>query len=167
MSNTSSSYKLPTLIKYKDRKFLITASPDNLAEYIELLRVNDVKLVVRFCEPTEPQYNVEELIHSGFGFIDLPFSDGHSPSTDQINRWLSILENCEPPSPIAVHCVAGLGRAPLMVAIALIELGLPPVDAICHIRKHRRGCFNRIQLDFIENYKNSHKKSRCCSWLRI
>lgn len=35
---------------------------------------------------------------------------------------------------LAVHCVAGLGRAPVMVAIALIENGMEPLDAVSFIR---------------------------------
>ena len=35
---------------------------------------------------------------------------------------------------IAVHCVSGLGRAPLLVALALIHKGKPAVDVIHEIR---------------------------------
>lgn len=35
---------------------------------------------------------------------------------------------------IAVHCVAGLGRAPVLVAIALIEAGMKFEDAVEMIR---------------------------------
>lgn len=36
---------------------------------------------------------------------------------------------------IAVHCVAGLGRAPLLVALALIHRGCERINAIELIRK--------------------------------
>lgn len=54
---------------------------------------------------------------------------------------------------VAVHCVAGLGRAPVLVAIALIELGMAPLDAIEYIREKRRGAFNRPQITFLDSYK--------------
>lgn len=67
---------------------------------------------------------------------------------------------------IAVHCVAGLGRAPVLVAIALIEFAkMEPVDAATFIRKHRRGAINNIQLDWLERYKRRYKSSAgngCC-----
>lgn len=50
---------------------------------------------------------------------------------------------------IAVHCVAGLGRAPVLVAIALIEMGMKPLDAIEYIRSKRRGAFNKPQIMFL------------------
>lgn len=67
---------------------------------------------------------------------------------------------------IAVHCVAGLGRAPVLVAIALIEFcKMEPVDAALLIRKHRRGAINNTQLQWLEGYKRRYKSphgSACC-----
>ncbi|GJD12404.1 Protein tyrosine phosphatase type IVA 3 [Galdieria sulphuraria] len=54
---------------------------------------------------------------------------------------------------IALHCKTGLGRAPVMVAIALIEMGMDALDAIGYIRARRRGAINSRQLLFLEQYK--------------
>ena len=43
-----------------------------------------------------------------------------------------------------MHCVAGLGRAPLLVAIALVHKGCQPVNAINLIRSKRKGALNMI-----------------------
>jgi protein tyrosine phosphatase type 4A len=59
----------------------------------------------------------------------------------------------EPNTTIAVHCVAGLGRAPALVAIAMIEFGMEPLDAIEFIRRKRRGAFNKPQIAFLDHYK--------------
>lgn len=63
---------------------------------------------------------------------------------------------------IAIHCVAGLGRAPVMVCIALIELGLKALDAIALVRKKRRGALNTRQLSFVQNYKPRNKAKSDC-----
>ena len=71
------------------------------------------------------------------------------------------------PPTIAVHCVAGLGRAPVLVAIALIEFdGMDAVDAVTMIRRHRRGAINEKQLNYLEQYRRSYKRAgiegKCC-----
>lgn len=48
------------------------------------------------------------------------------------------------PRRMAVHCVAGLGRAPLLVALALIHRGCEPINAIELIRSKRTGALNMI-----------------------
>jgi protein tyrosine phosphatase type 4A len=49
--------------------------------------------------------------------------------------------------------LSGLGRAPVLVALALIESGLEPFDAIDKIRKLRKGAINHRQMTFLEKYK--------------
>ncbi|KAJ2815831.1 hypothetical protein GGI24_005924, partial [Coemansia furcata] len=62
---------------------------------------------------------------------------------------------------IAVHCVAGLGRAPVLVAVALIEKGMDPLDSIEHVRHKRRGAFNNRQITYLaDQYKRSAKHAK-------
>ena len=44
-------------------------------------------------------------------------------------------------------------RAPVLVATALIELGMKYEDAVDLIRKKRRGAINAKQLEFLSKYK--------------
>lgn len=54
---------------------------------------------------------------------------------------------------VGVHCIAGLGRAPILVAISLIDYGMANYEAIELIRKHRNDTFNTKQLNFVKEYK--------------
>ena len=64
---------------------------------------------------------------------------------------------------IAVHCVAGLGRAPVLVAIALIEHGKEAVEAVSFIRERRRGAINAVQLAYLESYKPTRRSGKSCT----
>jgi protein tyrosine phosphatase type 4A len=79
-----------------------------------------------------------------------------------ISQWLQVVNQAKLQAArqetdhvtVAVHCVAGLGRAPVLVAIALIELGMAPLDAIAYIREKRRGAFNKPQIMFLDSYSS-------------
>ena len=62
---------------------------------------------------------------------------------------------------IGVHCVAGLGRAPVLVCIALMHAGLSAHDAVQLVRKKRRGAINTVQLEFLEKYRPT-APAACC-----
>lgn len=88
----------------------------------------------------------------------MPFPDGGFPDESTIKKWLNLCkEHCDMEHPIGVHCIAGLGRAPVLVAIALIQKGMPAEDAIELIRKKRKGAINSKQL----NQLNKFKKGDC------
>lgn len=63
------------------------------------------------------------------------------------------------PKRIGVHCVAGLGRAPLLVALALVHKGCSRINAIELIRSKRPGSLNMVQANFLAvEYKDKNKK---------
>lgn len=161
----------PALIEFKGMKFLITDRPSDITihHYIMELKKNNVNTVVRVCEPS---YNTEELEAQGITVKDLAFEDGTFPPQNVVDEWFEILKQKYQQNPeacVAVHCVAGLGRAPVLVALALIELGLKYEAAVEMIRDKRRGAINAKQLSYLERYKpkarlkhkNGHKNS-CC-----
>lgn len=92
------------------------------------------------------------------------FDDGSPPPDEIINSWLKLVkdvfskkskggaagggggakkdkakskEETKQVPCIAIHCVAGLGRAPLMVAIALVQAGVAYTKAVEVIRAKR------------------------------
>jgi len=172
-------------------RFLIMDAPreSNLHLYIKECRKHHVTDIVRVCESTYPATPLE---CAGISLHELPYPDGHSPPKDVLDKWLRLVDErfiSSPPSLavdtiqashsgslaavsasppcIAVHCVAGLGRAPVLVAIALIEfVRLDPVEAVTLIRKHRRGAINGKQLNWLEQYQRSYRRSvsgkKCC-----
>ncbi|XP_037081670.1 protein tyrosine phosphatase type IVA 1-like [Pollicipes pollicipes] len=166
-----SSRPAPSEIEFRSVRFLITDRPTEaiLPAYIEELKRHNARSVVRVCEPS---YKTDLLEQEGIPVTDLVFDDGHYPPAQVVTDWLELVRDqvrADPSSCVAVHCVAGLGRAPVLVALALMELGLKYEDAVELIRQKRRGAINAKQLQFLEKYrprsrlkvKNGNKPA-CC-----
>lgn len=146
----------------------------SLPDYTNELKIRGVTKVVRLCEDT---YDKSYLEDRGVGVCDMYYPDGGIPPPEILSAFLGLLETewsqglsltkeviedkrivISESAVIAVHCVAGLGRAPVLVAVALIEAGLAPLDAVDFIRKCRRGAFNAHQLKYlIDNYRKRSK----------
>ncbi|XP_069853328.1 protein tyrosine phosphatase type IVA 1-like [Dipodomys merriami] len=126
------NHPAPVEVTYKNMRFLITHNPTNAAlnKFIEELKKHP-------CS-------------------QLPFDGGVLPSNQIVNDWVSLvkIKICEEPDCcIAVHCVAGLRRAPVLVAPALIEGGMKYENAVQFIRQKRCGAFNSKQLLYLEKYQ--------------
>jgi protein tyrosine phosphatase type 4A len=169
----------PSFVQYKNYNFLIMDAPTdaNLPLYIKVinflfiqeLQKHNVHDIVRVCQPT---YATDLLTQLNIKVHDFPFDDGEPPPRHVVDFWLQLVADTFgsdlkgndvqglPSKAIATHCVAGLGRAPVLVAIALIELGMSPLDSVAYIRERRRGAINNKQLSFLEKYK-PHKKKQC------
>jgi len=149
----------PAVIEYKNMRFLITDRPTDstLDRFIEELKRVNANEVVRVCEPT---YKIDNLKSEGIDVLDWAFDDGSPPPNEIIANWIKLLKKRfrdDPGSCVAIHCVAGLGRAPVLVALALMEGGMKYEDAVDLIRQKRKGALNAKQLNFLQNY---HAKSR-------
>ncbi|KAH9584317.1 Dual specificity phosphatase [Trypanosoma melophagium] len=142
-------------------RFLIldAPSPSSVPTYVKLLQRHNVTHMVRACGPT---YNAEAFAAHGVEVHGWTFDDGAPPTQAVIDNWLQLLEQLRdksPPVTIAIHCVAGLGRAPILVALALVEYGgMPALDAVGYVRERRKGAINQVQLNWLMRYKPRHEQ---------
>eukprot|EP00401_Gymnodinium_catenatum_P068606 CAMPEP_0117571270 /NCGR_PEP_ID=MMETSP0784-20121206/59653_1 /TAXON_ID=39447 /ORGANISM="" /LENGTH=173 /DNA_ID=CAMNT_0005369401 /DNA_START=29 /DNA_END=550 /DNA_ORIENTATION=- len=147
------------LIESGKFKIIIMDAPSdsNSATYVRELKSLGVTDVVRTCEPTYAHENFER---EGIQVHEMMFPDGAAPPTELLQGWYDLIfrrYKSKDPSDsglVAVHCVAGLGRAPVMAAVALIELtSMDPMDAVEKIRDKQKGAFNAKQLKFLQTYR--------------
>lgn len=157
----------PSEICYKNMRFFIMDRPSDatLPQLVEQFRKSNVKDVIRVCEPS---YKTDLLNAAGITVHDWQFDDGSPPPQEIIDKWFELLQERykdDKDCCFAVHCVAGLGRGPVMVALALMELGMKYEDTIEFVRERRRGAFNQKQLKYLSSYKPRNrlrnKKSSC------
>lgn len=156
----------PSFVDHKHLRFLIIDAPTdvNVEAYIKEFKAHTVTELVRACECA---YSSDRIVKSGIAVHDMPFPDGDPPPDAVITSWLALCRKTfakgnEEKKTIAVHCVAGLGRAPVLVAIALIENGMEPLEAVTAIRAKRRGAINAKQLHYLEHqYKKRGGAGGC------
>eukprot|EP00931_Biecheleriopsis_adriatica_P103044 TRINITY_DN77936_c0_g1_i1.p1 TRINITY_DN77936_c0_g1~~TRINITY_DN77936_c0_g1_i1.p1 ORF type:complete len:176 (-),score=24.85 TRINITY_DN77936_c0_g1_i1:100-627(-) len=152
------------LVEYGKFKIVIMDAPcdENSYTYVQELKAFGVTDVVRTCEPT---YSPENFEKEGIQVHEMTFPDGAAPPDELIQRWNGLIcQRYRPKDPtesgmVAVHCVAGLGRAPVMAAVALIEMtAIDAMDAVEKIRERQKGAINARQLKFLQSYKRMSTK---------
>eukprot|EP00753_Platysulcus_tardus_P014238 PLAT4248.1.p3 GENE.PLAT4248.1~~PLAT4248.1.p3 ORF type:complete len:162 (+),score=57.58 PLAT4248.1:166-651(+) len=152
----------PSIVEARGFRFVISDSPreENVAAYVDEFVKAGVTDVVRACG--EELYDSATFTTAGVATHAMPFEDGDPPPEEVITDWLALVkEKKSTGSAVAVHCVAGLGRAPVLVSLALVEDGMEALDAVELIRSRRRGAINARQLAYLEAYK-PRRASGCC-----
>lgn len=144
----------PTYLEKGAVKIVIMDAPNdtNSGSYLKILENHKVSNLVRVCERT---YDIAAFEERGVKVHEIQFPDGDPPEDSVIQRWLEVVDlSLKSKNAVAVQCVAGLGRAPVLAAIALVErAGMDPMDAISLIRGKRKGAINARQVKFLNNYK--------------
>ena len=106
------------------------------------------RLVLTLVEPEElHELRVPLLGHEvhrrGLAWVHLPIADFSTPCQNFERKWdeqgRQIRERLRAGEDIVVHCKGGLGRAGMIAARLLAELGMDPEQAIREVRRARRG----------------------------
>ena len=108
----------------------------------------DAKLVLTLVEPEElaalkvPHLG-KEILRRGIEWCHLPIADYSVPNDAFEQQWVTkgreIRELLRNGADVLVHCKGGLGRAGMIAARLLVELGMDPAEAICSVRRVRKG----------------------------
>jgi protein-tyrosine phosphatase len=84
-----------------------------------------------------------EVERQGMEWRHLPIADYSVPGKRFEEAWLRegrhIRQVLRAGGDVLVHCKGGLGRAGMIAARLLVELGMPPDDAIAAVRRARPG----------------------------
>ncbi len=84
-----------------------------------------------------------EIIH-----IHIPIPDFQPPTLSDIRETISFIQSClSQEKPVAVHCLAGLGRTGTILACWLVSDGLDPESAIYRVRSFRPGSVETLEQE--------------------
>lgn len=106
------------------------------------------QLVLTLVEPAElMELKVPQLGHEinrrGIAWRHLPIADYSTPTRKFEEEWVTqgreIREMLRSGKDVLVHCKGGLGRAGMIAARLLVELGMDPEEAIRSVRHVRKG----------------------------
>lgn len=112
------------------------------------------KLVLTLVEPSELQalkvpFLGHEIRHQGMEWLHLPIADFSIPDDHFEDQWRihgpAIRALLRGGGDMVVHCKGGLGRAGMIAARLLVEMGMEPDAAIRMVRKARRGAIETSQ----------------------
>jgi hypothetical protein len=131
-----------------DRAAATGAWARDLAADLDVIAAWGARLVLTLVEPAElvalktPDLG-EQVRARGLDWRHLPIPDYSIPGEAFESQWRrdgrDIRRLLRDGSDIVVHCKGGLGRAGMIAARLLVELGAAPDDAIRQVRRARKG----------------------------
>lgn len=87
---------------------------------------------------TKPDDAVLRRLTKGIEYLWLPTQDHTPPSPEDLQRGVDFIrKQINDGQTVYVHCRAGVGRAPTMVAAYLVSTGMTPDEAWATIRERR------------------------------
>lgn len=153
------------IIEYKNINFFIMSNPDfiKVDKFILILNKFNIKNIFTCVNLNFKNYIISKM--KDINIYELIYDDGTFPNNIIISKWIYNLNmlltnNKSNKFNIAILCTSGLGRSPLLAAIALIELyNFTPINSIKLIRKNNHRYLNKNQIEQLMKYKKMYKKN--------
>ena len=146
------------LIRCNNITFYVFPAPsnENIDEIINILKNDDIFDIVHLIEIN---YDKNKFINTKFH--NLIFEDGGYPDDILLIEWFKLLDYFNSNlMKIGIHCKASLGRAPLLITIALIYYGFTCEDAILYIRNIIKNAINTNQINYLNKKEKYIKQIR-------
>ncbi len=131
--------------------------PESEDAFLLLHRIG-IRALLNLSEAPLPS---EALTTVGMLTEHLPVVGFTAPTLPQVNQGLTMISSClERSMPVAVHCVAGLGRTGTLLACYLVRQGITADKAITTIREWRPGSIEVPEQEAVV-YEYEHFITRC------
>ncbi|TSO25142.1 Dual specificity protein phosphatase 23 [Bagarius yarrelli] len=155
MLGTMAAAPPPNFSWVEPRKLAGLGMPRMTAHY-QFLLTNGIKHLITLSERKPPYQDTcpQLTMHH------IRIHDFCAPTFDQINRFLSIVEEANSKGEgVAVHCLHGFGRTGTMLACYLVKSRkLSGIDAINEIRRIRHGSIEtREQEQMVVQFYQQNK----------
>lgn len=131
-----------------DRAAITGAWARDLSTDLDVIAAWGARLVLTLNEPAElaalqvPDLGAE-VLNRGLDWRHLPIADYSVPGEAFESQWRThgrdIRALLRRGGDVVVHCKGGLGRAGMMAARLLVELGMKPDEAVKEVRRARKG----------------------------
>lgn len=146
-------------IKCGNLNFIVSGAPGDMNKFKMQLLNYGITDVVKACDIKYSHVDISSIckIH------EFVFEDGKFPSSEMTYEWIKLIHETfyiinttdielKSEKLMLVHCVAGLGRSPLLVCIAIIVCeNKTSIEAVKLAREKMGPVLNTKQLDFLFN----------------